>query len=617
MYFDCPTSARRAGLLAVCLLLQATPLAALPNTSDWRCRIGDDGRHRCESALPTPPAAQNLHAQADLDWWSLEDLTDADEATGLAHCPGLFIEPPPVGEEAAQAPENAPLRANADNANLLEDQSRVQLEGNVSLQQGYRQIRADQLDFFRDEDRIELSGNIMVREPGILLRGESAEFNPRSGEGTLKGAAYVLHEQHAHGRAEQIRRSPDGIVKVSQGSYTYCPPGSEDWQLRAEKIRLDADEGRGVARDAKLRVGDVPVLYTPYLSFPMDDRRLTGFLWPHLGYTADSGADVSIPYYLNLAPNYDLTLIPRYIGDRGVMATAEGRYLNSWSEWLAAGSHLADDDEADRDRWLYNVQQSGRTPAGLSTRIDYTEVSDDDYFQDLSNGGLSVRRMSQLNQLAQADYRFGGWNVQVKAQEFQTLDDDLDEPYQMLPRIELAREFQDRSFKPDYRLLSHFTRFDEPSGERVTGDRLYAEPGFRFPMHWTAGFLVPTLKYRHVEYDIDVVKPSDDESPSVSSAVASLDGGLFFERESELLGRSLLQTLEPRLYYLWADREDHQGIPDFDTADLTFSFSQLFRELRPPRRCQSAVGRRHLAIHRCQHRVGTIFGQHWSNPIFR
>ena len=224
-----------------------------------------------------------------------------------------------------------------------------------------------------------------------------------------------------------------------------------------------------MARNAHLRVANVPVLYTPYFQFPTDSRRLTGLLFPSFGGTAESGVDISIPYYINVAPNYDLTLIPRLVGDRGTMVSAEGRYLNHWSESVLAASFLPDDDESGEDRWLTRAIHDGEFIKNLRTHIDYTKVSDDDYFKDLSNGGLQVRRMAQLDQQFRVDYRIKTWNLQARVEEFQTLDDDLQEPYRILPRIELVRGFQHDPFKLDYQLLTQYTRFDDPKNQFQTG----------------------------------------------------------------------------------------------------------------------------------------------------
>ncbi len=565
-------------MLLAAVLAPGPSRAAEPDDGGWRCETTREGANRCFATRPRSELTDRESRKTVLDWWPIDALPEEQRASLPRCCGGLYLQPPLPPEAAGQDPANAPLRAGADRAELFEIDARALLEGNVFVQQGYRRIRADRLDYYRDQDRLELAGNIRIREPGLLFVGERAEINPQSGQSTLYAADYVLHERQARGHADRVERRPDGRIRVDGGSYSSCPPGSEDWSLLARRISLDPETGRGVARDARLRIQDVPILYAPYLSFPIDDRRQTGFLWPQFS-RAGNGLDASVPYYVNLAPNYDATLLPRLVAERGLLAAGEFRYQNDWSEWLTSGAYLADDDQARRDRWLFNLQQQGRPLKALTTEIRYTEVSDIDYFRDLSNGGLDVIRQTHLRQGMELNYRVGDWNLESRIQEFQTLDDDIIQPYSMRPRLQLERDFRDRSFELDYSVLAQFTRFDSPRAQRVTGERLYLEPALRFPMYWTPGFVVPTVKYRHIAYELDDPL-EDDGSRKVGAVTASLDAGLFLERPANWFGQAFTQTLEPRAYYLYGGRQDHSGLPDFDTADLTFTYSQLFRDTR-------------------------------------
>ena len=117
----------------------------------------------------------------------------------------------------------------------------------------------------------------------------------------------------AWGKAEVIRRKSDGVIEVDDGTYTACPPMQSTWRLRGHKFILDNQSGKGIAHDVTLYVHDVPVMYAPYLQFPLDKRRKTGFLFPTLGLTSTGGTEVAIPFYWNIAPNYDATITPHYM----------------------------------------------------------------------------------------------------------------------------------------------------------------------------------------------------------------------------------------------------------------------------------------------------------------
>ena len=595
---------RRAFLsrsIAVALAGMALPAAALPENQEWQCSAGTGGGWDCKTvsvpqgvytragrlaplrapapAVPAPDSAYQL-AQT-MDWSPKEQLGPEQRAALPAHCEGTYVEPPLEPLPAASAVFGT-VQASADESELQREPDIARFTGNVMVRQDERRLRADKATFYRDEDRIQIEGDVQYREPGLLVRGESAELRTAENAGELQKTRFVMHREHSRGEAAVVRRNADRSIDMEDASYTQCEPGSDDWAIGARTIHLDRDKGQGIARNATLRVKDVPVLYTPYLRFPIDDRRMSGFLWPVFTNSSQNGLDVATPYYFNLAPNYDATFVPRYMNDRGPMAGGEFRYMNDWSTWVASGAILPDDKVYESNRWLTSLQQGGLFRGTVSTNIDYTEVSDEDYLRNLGSTGLEVKRATHLMQSGWASWSpDGSWTLTARAQEYQLLDPALDEPYKMLPRIELARASTGRAFTPDYSVYAEYTAFEHKEAARLTGQRLYLEPTASFPMEWASGFVRPTVGYQSISYNLDSPfgGPGND-SPSVSAPMASLDAGYFLERETELFGEQFQQTLEPRAFYLWVDRQDHSDIPNFDSQELTFSFSQLFRTTR-------------------------------------
>ena len=561
-----------------------------PSADGWQCRINkliESPYGYAPRPLRAPGASRGPsdleeadELSANMDWTPRRLLAPEQAASMPMQCSGAYVEPPT--EPLTDATQIGTILARADESELSQNPEIASFSGNVTLRQDERRLRADTATYFREEDRVVIEGNVQYREPGLLLRGESAEFSTASETGTVSHAEFVMHVEHARGKADQIFRNADETVDLEDGTYTQCEPGQEDWRLAASEIHLDRESGRGIARSARLEVQEVPVLWTPYISFPIDDRRMSGFLWPAFTNSSQNGFDVALPYYLNLAPNYDATIIPRFLNDRGVMAGAEARYLNEWSEWAVSGSYLPDDDVYEDDRWLTNIQQTGRLNGTFKTQIDFTKVSDEEYLKNLSTTGLEVQRSTHLLQLAKASYRFSDdWSVSLKTQQYQVLDEDLREPYKMLPRIEVKRDWSNGVFEPDYSLTTEYTYFEHKDDFRLTGQRLYAEPSVGFPMEWMAGFIRPRLSYQYIGYSLDdTTAPGKSDSPSVSAPRVSLDTGIFLERETSWFGTDMQQTLEPRLFYLWSDFDDHSDIPNFDTSELTFNFNQLFRYTR-------------------------------------
>ena len=315
-----PDRVRRSRIaLAVALAL---PVLVAPAASF----AGSDADERVTEIVVEP---------AQLDWAGIRQVPRELRDRRCENCRGRYIDPL-EGARDGPPPEEADIQASAASSELRGDE--VILEGGVSVSQGYRQLRGDRATINRLERSAVLEGNIEVREPGVLLRGERAEIYAKTGEALLERSQFVLHEAHLRGTATGLARDSDGLIHVENGSLSYCAPGDNDWLLRADEMELDTEEGLGTARGAKFDVGGVPVFYFPWLRFPLDDRRRTGFLWPDIGSDTRGGLDVSVPVYFNIAPNYDLLYAPRYIDERGTNhgASAPGRRAVPTSQTTSA-----------------------------------------------------------------------------------------------------------------------------------------------------------------------------------------------------------------------------------------------------------------------------------------
>ena len=535
--------------------------------------------------------------KARWDWIPKDQLPEGIECK--KGCNGAYVAPKPDWPEAEKNPENASVHADADRSSMENDI--VKLYGDVSLSQGHRRVKADKVTVDRNADELVAKGNIELREPGLLMRADRVFIDTATNLGEFKDSRFVQHTTGTRGKAKTVKRESESVITLQQGSFTQCTPDDQLWLVDADKIRLDSETGWGTARNATVKVKDVPVFYTPYITFPIDDRRKSGFLFPSLGSSGDNGFEISAPYYLNLAPNYDATVAPRYISNRGTMAELELRHLSRFGLWALSGAYLEDDDlftgddDTDtsqtnntdfvkQDRWLGNIAHTGQIGV-INTFVDYTKVSDNDYFKDLTINSLAVRRQTHLNQQAGLSYNTDYWQTLLTATQYQTIDNDIDQQYKLLPRFSALYSSIADSFDLQWIAELEFTRFDHDQsinqgGRFETGQRTYTEAGISYPMQWPAGFIVPTVKVRNINYDMDEVAINNDTSYSVTTPLATLDLGLIFERNLALGDSSYLQTLEPRLFYFYSDFEDQRNNPNFDPADLTFTYSQLYRDTR-------------------------------------
>jgi LPS-assembly protein len=541
-----------------------------------------------KNAKPECAATRESTAPApsyELDWVPLEAVPEALRDRQCVNCGGRYIDPLAL-ESMDTPPADNDIHARALSSQMQGNE--VILTGEANAVQGYRHMRSDKVVVDREQESTALSGKITLREPDVLLQGNSAQIYSKTGEAIVYDGRFVFHREHIRGTADILERDADGLIHIHNGNFTYCAPGEDDWAVLSKDMEVDLEEGLATAHHARIEVEGIPVFYTPWLRLPLDDRRRTGFLWPDFGNDSDGGLDISAPVYFNLAPNYDALYAPRYIQDRGLDHELQLRYLNPLvGEWLAGGAYLKNDeryrdqnpDSISTDRWLAVVQQNGLFDERWLSRIDYSKASDVDFMKDLETANIDAQRSTSLLQLFSMDYLGDNWLMNLRAQQFQSLADDIKKDYEELPQFTSRYRAAGTPFEVEPIALAQYTNFGAEE-DIVTGQRLYGEAGLSFPMLWRFGALKPTLKYRQVNYELSDAKNYPDNSPSTGAPLFNLDGKLIFERETSFGDRGLLQTLEPRLYYLYSEKEDQTDQPIFDTAELTFTYYQLFRETR-------------------------------------
>ncbi len=553
-----------------------------------------------------------------LDWVPREKLTAAQLAETGPYCSGAYIEPIRPGMDDKTAKSDAPTFIGAKASRYQQEEQIATLAGDVVMRQGSMQIESDEASLHQAENRGELNGDVRLRDNGALIVGDHAEVQLDTGEAKVDNAEYVLHKSNVRGNALYARRAENAIIRLKDGTYTTCEPNSNAWTVKGNNITLNPATGFGTATNATLRVKDIPILYTPYIYFPIDDRRQSGFLPPTIGASSDTGFSLLTPYYFNLAPNYDATLYPTYMAKRGLLLEGEFRYLTKSSEGQFGGGYINDQDD-DREqqsnytdkRWMINWQHRGGLDSRWSTHVDYTDISDPYYFKDLKTGQEGVSTHDFINQQADTTYRGDSYVARMNVQRYELANVTDITPYGRLPQLTLdgSLPYRPAGLKFDYN--TELVRFDRDlhTGDftdedgivsprldrnvvglgRANGDRLNLAPSVSLPMTASYGFLTPKLKYVYTQYDLDLDSAGkasllEDEkyNNSVSRSVPlfSVDSGLYFDRNTNWFGKDYRQTLEPRLFYLYVPYKDQTDIPVFDTAETTFNYASLFRDNR-------------------------------------
>lgn len=474
----------------------------------------------------------------------------------------------------------APASVSAD-AFDVGDRRVFLLQGDVVVERADQRLAATQLRYDTGTQAFEAQGPVRYQDQDLLLAAGHAEGNLGADRTRLTGIQYQLLSARGNGSAaaaELVGEASD----LSGVTYSTCDPAERSWEIAARQLELDHAEGVGRARGATLRLGSVPVLYLPYLSFPIDERRRSGFLYPAIGHSEDTGIDLRVPYYLNIAPNMDATLTARVLGRRGLMLGGEFRYLTLDHRGELEASWLPDDDLTGDDRGSLTFIHDGRLSEHWAVRANLNHVSDDRYFEDFGDS-LAATSTSLLESRAGLYGRGRWWTASLQLQDWEVTDpfvDDRFEPFRRLPRALYEAELP----LGDWLLAglqAEAVAFDHevrPGGQRAD---LY--PYLRAPIERAGWFLRPELGYRYTSYQLDRGWSDNgftDGSPTRGTEIFSLDTGLVFERPLSFAGRPALQTLEPRLYYLYVPFEDQSDLPLFDTQELTFGLAQLFRSNR-------------------------------------
>lgn len=556
------------------------------------------------------------HIRKDLDWLPKESLTPEQLETLPTACCGAYVAPVRTDAEANLDPEQASLLGQAEDSES-EQQTRITLTGNVRLTQGSRTISTDKFFLDKETSQAELTGNIQVREPGLLFRAEHADINIESGNAKLEDARFVIYETRVRGSAGQLEKIGDRIMILRDGKFTSCEPGDNTWDIRGSNVTLHNDKHYGTAKHMRLNVKDIPVAYVPYFRFPIGPDRLTGFLFPAVGM-GDSGIDdLSVPFYWNIAPNYDATLEPRYLERHGYLFQGEFRHLSQHFETELTGSTLSNDragitdrlrkqledgeitsEEAYKykgeDRWQWNLKQFGGEGEAWKTKIDYTDVSDTDYLRDIDRGAVDINRQAYIQQMAEASYNTGNWQFSTRAQEFRLLTGGS-LPYRELPRTQANARYQigEWDIVADHELTRFSVNqyYTNNTDNLIVGQRLRTFHQLVWAKDYLPGYVKPGVGVKTLSYQLDapnLINTADD-SPQFAAPQFTLDSGLFFERDANFFGDSYLQTFEPRLFYLYRDYENQDALfglttsnslVNFDTSELLFTYNQLFRDSR-------------------------------------
>jgi LPS-assembly protein len=488
-------------------------------------------------------------------------------------------------EPSLERPQGA-LFLRADR--LTGTQDNVTAEGQVELRARDQTVLADWLNYDATSDEIWARGNVVLRQGFDWVTGPELRFKRNTETGTFTAPRFNVTEANATGSASEVRFKGPQRYEATDAIYTTCYAPRPDWYLRSDELEVDTLRKVATARHASVYFKDVPIAYAPWLEFPLSNERKSGFLTPLLGSSGTRGLEASVPYYLNLAPNYDATLAPRYMTRRGLQLGAQFRYLLGDATaplGQAAGEINAEilphDRVTDTNRYGFNWKHNEQFTPNLAGFVNIQKVSDDTYFSDLADR-IAVTSQRTLPRDGGLVYTQGPWSFLARAQSFQTLQDPslpVVPPYNRLPQL-LANLSDTEWGGLDWSGFAEYARFTQ-AALAPTGDRLVAYPSAVWRRSGAAWFFDVRGGVHARAYDLDKLVPATpDRHPTVTVPIASVDTGLVFERDMDVAGNALTQTLEPRAFYVYIPYRKQDHTPVFDAAVDDFNFSQLFSENR-------------------------------------
>lgn len=488
-----------------------------------------------------------------------------------------------------QAEDELPVVIQAEEIGGRPDRE-LNLARNVEITRGQTGMTSDVACYMQVEDEVTATGNVRMWRFGDRYQGDELRLNMETGKGYLLNPRYFLAASNGQGQAERIDFLGEQQAVVRDGTYSTCEGPNPDWYLKSSTLRLDSGREVGTASKTIIYFKDVPILGTPAMSFSLSGERRSGWLPPTIGFGSQGKAEVMVPYYVNIAPNRDLTLYPRMMFDRGFQMGATGRYLGATGGGGYSGEthleFLADDRKTGTNRWRADSLHNQSLKPNWSYGWNLHGASDDEYPSDFSRT-VSASAERQLLREVRTDYASQYWNLSVRAQNYQVLQDPaaaenpsltVPRPYDRLPQINFrSARYDVAGF--DWSVDAEATRFAHPT--MVGGNRAVIQGQVSYPVVRPGWFFTPKLMYNAAKYDLEA-RFRVDQPTKLSRTIptVSLDSGLIFERTTSLFGDGTTQTLEPRLFYVYTPYEDQDSVPLFDTGRAGFNYAQLFSENR-------------------------------------
>jgi len=500
---------------------------------------------------------------------------------------------------------NLPVTINADYAkgNYPDD---AVFSGNVDIQQGNSRLQSDEVLLHQKQVEgqpdpvrtVDAVGNVHYDDNQVILKGPKAWSNLNTKDTNVWKGDYQMVDRQGRGTADLMKqRGNNRYTILENGTFTSCLPGSNTWSVVGSEVIQDREEELAEIWNARFKIGPVPVFYSPYLQLPIGDKRRSGFLIPNAKYSSNNGLEFSLPYYWNIAPNFDATITPHYMEERGTQWQNEFRYLTKAGAGIMEFDYLLSDKEykddvaknpsGDERRWLFYWNHSGVMDQVWRFNIDYTKVSDPNYFNDFtsqygtSTDGYATQKFS-------VGYAVENFDATLSTKQFQIFDTQRNSganSYSAQPQLDV-NYYQNDVGPFDTRIYGQAVKFTNFNNNMPEATRLHLEPVISLPLSNGWASLNTEAKFMATHYQQDNlekyeknVNPNSKLEETVNRTLPQfkMDGKLIFDRSMDS-AMGWEQTLEPRVQYLYVPYRDQSNINNYDSALLQSDYTGLFRD---------------------------------------
>ncbi len=467
--------------------------------------------------------------------------------------------------------------------------NRVSAQGDAMfLRPGEQAVFADQIDYDQLNERLKSHKNVRIEQDGGIITGNDLDIMMKTRRGYMTQPHYFFDEEGGRGTGKMLFFEGKDIYRLKEGTYTTCSLGNDEWFIKAKELKIDRIVQEATAHNASIEFKGKTLLYLPYFDVSLNRERRSGFLTPSLLTSGNSGVQILMPYYWNIAPNRDMTFFPRFLQKRGIQLGTELRYIEPSYKGTLNAEYLPNDQVRHLNRYSLSLSHEQTFSPFLRGYLNISKTSDNDYFRDLSTR-IATTSQTYLPREAILVYTRNGWNLTGRFQRFQTLQDPvtpITPTYDRVPQITLNGTMYELFGGANLNISSEYVAFRRAGATSTDGQRFTFYPSLSLPImttyaHFTPKIGVHMTRYNLANIDVNPNDPNSIQYPtSISRTVPilSVDSGLTFERNLKINGSEMTQTLEPRLFYVYAPYRNQENIPLFDTALADFNFAQMFNE---------------------------------------